>query len=495
MALVLVPQSLAYATLAGIPPATGLVVAGVATIAAAPFVSAPLLQTGPTAITSLLTYGSLATIAAVGTPEYVAMAAVLAVLVGLVRVAIGLFQAGEVAYLVSQPVLVGFTGAAALVIVASQVPVVLGVGGIEGDVMGAAARALSDVDAWNVEALALAAATVLVVLGGRRVHRLVPGVLLAAVGGILFARLGGYTGSVIGPVPTALPRPVTDLPVGALPELVVAALVIALVGFSEAAAIARSFGEQGGELWDPDREFISQGVANVASGAFGGFPAGASFSRSGMNRLAGADTAWSGAITGAAALAVIPFAGVLRDLPDAVLAGIIVGAVVGLIDPRPVLELRRYSRQQFVIALTTFVLTIVFAPQIQWAVLVGVVMTIGAHLRRERHLSVQHWIEQATLHLRPIGVLYFGSARQFERQARDLLRLEPDLRRLVVHFDGVGRTDVTGALALRRLFREVRRRGIDLEVADPAPPSEKIIRRVLSEEQDLAVTIWSEKEQ
>lgn len=487
VALILIPQALAYAVLAGMPPRTGLIVAGMAAVAAAPFVSAPLLQTGPTAITSLLTFGTLSTIAVTGSTNYIALATLLAVMVGLIRIAVGLFEAGEVAYLISQPVLAGFTSSAAIVIAASQLPAVLGVEDAGGGVVPAAARALGDAGGWNIEAIGLAAATIVLMLGGKRIHPLLPGVLLAVVAGVVYVRLAGYDGALVGEFPASLPVLHLDLPLSTIPDLIAPALIIALVGFSEASAIARSFSEGTPLVWNPDREFVSQGIANVASGIFGGFPAGASFSRSAVNRHAGATTAWSGALTGVVVLAALPFAGVLRDLPLAVLGGIIIGAVLSLMDPRPFLELRHFSRQQFVISLTTFVLTLVFAPRIQWAVLVGIVLTVGAHLRRERYLTMPHWRAGEELHLRPVGVLYFGSVRRLEAMIRELMEQHEGVRRLVVHFDAVGRTDVTGALALRGLFHEIRAEGVELEVADLTPTSEKIIRRVLRESDSLSV--------
>lgn len=487
VALVLLPQSLAYATLAGMPPRAGLIVAGVATLAAAPFVSSPLLQTGPTAVTSLLTFGSLSALAAPRTGEYVALAALLALGVGAVRVGVGLLRAGELAYLMSQPVVVGFTAAAAIVIAASQVPTLLGVAPPEGATMQQALVVLSAPAGWDPQAVLLGLVTVVLMLFGRRVHPLFPDVLVAVVGGVVYARLTGYGGEVVGTLPALLPTPALDLPWSAAPRLIVPAVVIGLIGFSEASVIARSFAAETESSWDVDREFISQGAANLASGLFGGFPAGASFSRSAVNRLAGGTTAWSGAITGAVVLAAMPLVGVLDRLPVAVIAGIIVGAVLPLMDPRPVLELRHYSRQQLVIASVTFVTTLLVAPQIQWAVVAGIVLAVGAHLRRERLLAIPHWRDGEVLHLRPVGVLYFGSARRLEEQVRAILDDNADVDRLVVHFDAVGRTDVTGAIALRTVFREARRDGVEVEVTDLTPTSRKIVHRVMREADDLPV--------
>lgn len=485
VALVLLPQSVAYAVLAGLPPRSGLVVAGVSTLVAAPFVSSPLLQTGPTAITSLLTLGTLATVASNTGADVVQVAALLALMVGLVRIGIAWRGAGEVAYLVSEPVLVAFTAAAGLVIMLSQVPTLLG-SNVDGPgVAATAVRAVTAVDTWTPVALVLGLVAAAVVLLATRVHPLVPGVLVAAVGGVLARRLGGLDVEVVGSIPSALPRLVVDLPWGVVPDLAVPALVIGLVGFSEASAIARSFATDTGARWDADREFLSQGAANVAAGLVGGMPVGASFSRSAVNRTAGATSAWSGAVTGALVLAALPFVDLLAQLPQAVLAGIIVAAVLGLVDPRPVLELRHYSRQQFGIALLTYVLTVLFAPQIQWAVLIGVMLVIAAHLRRERKLEMDHELVATVLHLHPVGLLHFGSVQRLEDQVREVLRENPSTEKLVIHLGGVGRTDVTGALVLRRLLQEAAGRGVSVRVADITAPSRKILGRVLDDVPDL----------
>ncbi len=483
VAFVLVPQAVAYAVLAGLPPRSGLVVAGISTVIAAPFVSSPLLQTGPTAITSLLTLGTLTAVAASTGADVVGLAALLALLVGAVRVMVAVRRAGEVAYLVSEPVLVAFTAAAGFVIVLSQLPNLLGTSVEAGGVATRAALALLDVGGWNPAAILMGVSALLLVLGAARIHPLVPGVLLAAAGGIVAQRVLSTSAQVVGVIPSALPRLSLDLPWGAVPALAVPALVIGLVGFSEASAIARSFATDAGERWDSDREFLGQGVANLAAGLVGGMPVGASFSRSAVNRSAGATSAWSGVVTGALVLLALPFMDVMAQLPRAVLAGIIVAAVVGLLDLRPMLELRRYSRQQFGIAVTTYSLTVLFAPQIQWAVLIGVLLVIAAHLRRERKLVIDHRMVEATLHLQPIGLLHFGSVQRFEETVRELLRAHRgQVEHLIVHLDQVGRTDVTGALVLRRLLREAAGVGMSVEVDGLTSTSRKIIGRVLEDD-------------
>jgi sulfate permease, SulP family len=475
-----VPQALAYALLAGMPPATGLIAAAVATIAAAPFVSSVWLQTGPVAITAMLTFGALATLAEPQSAQYVQLAALLALLVGALRLLIGATRAGVLAYLMSRPVLVGFTPAAALVIAVTQLPEVVGVE-VEGRGPLQVIPSLATNLDWDVAAIGFAVMTAAIMLIARRIHVLIPGVLLAAVAGLGLAQLTGYDGHVIGEVPAAIPIPSLALPWGQVATLLVPAAVIALVGFAEPAAIARTYAQETRTTWDADREFVSQGIANVASGLFGSFPVGGSFSRSAVNRSAGATTSWSGLITGVVVLAALPFAGALASLPTAVLAAIIIVAVLGLVRLQPLLDLRSWSGRQFGIALTTFIATIVLAPQIQYGVIIGVVLAVLVHLRRELQVTVPWWLEDRTLHLRPEGVLYFGSAHLLEDQLTDLLGELADVDDAVIHLDRLGRIDVTGALTLRSLIEHFHEADVQITVIDLTPASSRIISRVLGD--------------
>ncbi len=159
----------------------------------------------------------------------------------------------------------------------------------------------------------------------------IAGVLVAVAGAIVYSRLAGYEGDTVGEIRVEPPPFSLDLGWDAFPSLVVPGIVIAVVGFAEPAAIARTFAAAERRPWDPDRELVSQGAANVAAAVSGGFPVGGSFSRSALNRLAGARTRWSGAVTGLAVLAFLPLASSVSPPPPAVLAAIVIGAVVGLV--------------------------------------------------------------------------------------------------------------------------------------------------------------------
>ena len=386
VAMVLVPQSMAYAELAGLPPHLGLFASALPPILAALFASSPYLQTGPVALTSLLTFGVLAAGSAeVGTADYVALAALLAMLVGITRLLLGVLRLGVVTYLMRDPVVTGFTSAAAILILASQVPKALGVSVPDGGVLWQASWSLGHVDNWEIASVGVAATTALLVLAGRRVvHRLFPGALLAVAGGVVVSRITDYGGPVVGEVSTGLPDLSLDLPWGSTGSLLVGGVLIALVGFAEPASIARVFADEDRQRWSADREFVSQGVANIAASVSGSFPVGGSFSRSSLNRLAGAQTRWSGLVTGAAVLTFLPFTDVLAPLPRATLGGVVIAAVVGLVRPVALVSMARRSPTDALVAWTTFVATLTMAPRVERGVLVGILLSLAVGLRTRR---------------------------------------------------------------------------------------------------------------
>lgn len=466
VALVLVPQSMAYAELAGMPPERGLYAATFALIIAAPFASSPYLQTGPVAVTALLTFGALSSQAAPGSAEYVQLGLLLAVIVGAIRVAIGLAGAGVVAYLMSQPMLVGFIPAAAIVITSSQIPAAIGADPPDGTVMERVVHALTHPGAWEVPALAMTLGAILVIVVGRRRNPLFPGVLVVVVAAAALSELLGYAGVVVGEVPVGVPPVSIDLPFGDAGNLLVPGIVIAIVGFAEPASIARRFAAEDRDRWDPDREFVSQGAANIGAGLTGGFPVGGSFSRSSLGRLAGARTRWSGAVTGLAVLAILPIAFLLEPLPKATLSAIVIASVVPLIQVGPFRELWIRSRPAFLIAATTFAATILFEPHVERGVLAGVGISIAVHLWRELRVDLESWVEGTTLHLRPAGVLWFGVAQVLEERVIAELAEHPEVDRLLVHLDAVGRFDITAAMALRSAFADARAGGVEPFLAD-----------------------------
>ena len=482
VAVVLVPQSLAYAQLAGMPAYRGLFAAAIPPLVAAPFASSPYLQPGPTAVSALLTYGALSPLAPLGSTRYIELGLLLALLVGTIRVLVGLLHAGVLAYLMSQSLLTGFVPAAAILIVASQLPVALGTHGAGRNELYGAGWALGHPHGWRTDAFVVAVLVSGVLLIGRRIHPLFPGVLLAVVAAVLYGRFGGYGGPELGPVHARFPPLTTSLPWRSLPQLVVPALVIALLGFAEATSIARTYAALDRKRWDADREFISQGVANLGAGLFGGFPVGASFSRSALNRLAGARTNASAMVTGLTVLALIPLGYLLAPLPRSVLAATVIVAVVPLARFGGILEIGRLSRPQVTITLTAFGLTLLLAPHIERAILAAIGVSVAIHLWRELRLDVNITREGRRLVAAPQGVLWFGNARVLQDRVIDFLATQPDATELSIHLDRLGRIDLSGALALRTLSEDARQAGLRVSIEGAPRHASRVLERVLGAE-------------
>ena len=479
VALVLIPQSMAYADLAGLPAHFGLYAAALPPIAAAFFASSPYLQTGPGALTLLLTLGAISVLAVPRSEEFAALAALLALVVGVARIIVGLVREGRISYLMSRPVLQGFTSAAAILIVVSQLPGVFGAAPPVDGVFPRASWSFLHPRAWEWASIGLSLLTGALVLGGRRIHPLVPGVLVATLIGIGYSVVVGYAGPTVGPIPRGLPPVPHDVPWSSLPLLLIPGGVIALLGFAEAASISRTFAAMDRKPWDPDREFISQGVANVAAALSGAFPVGGSFARSSLNRLAGARSRWAGAVTGLTVLAFLPFAGVLAPLPRAVLAGIVISSVLSFIKLPELARLWSLSKPQALSAWATFALTLILAPRIDLAVLVGIVLALGIHAWREMKVRCDSWNEDTTFHLAPRGVLWFGSAPQMQSSFMRELEEGHDVDHIVLHLGGLGRIDLSGALMLKEFREEMAAGGIEVELTGVPYHARRILRRTL----------------
>jgi SulP family sulfate permease len=325
----------------------------------------------------------------------------------------------------------------------------------------------------------MTAITMLISLGARRLHPLLPGALLAAVAGVVFSLNTGYTGPVLGEVAARLPPLSMAIPWAMGPELLLPGVVIALVGFAESAAIAQVFASRERARWNPDQEFLSQGVANLAAGIFSGFPVGGSFSRSSLNHLSGAVTRWSGAFTGVAVLLLLPFMSLLAPMPKAVLSGVVIAGVVGLIRPRQLIGLWKLSKVQALVAWATFALCILLSPRVEQAVLLGVLISLAAHVWRERRAAFDIEMEGRTLRIDARGVLWFASAPRLQEQILSELADAKDVDEVVIDLSGLGRIDLTGALVLRRILDEVGAVGVRGTLVEVPPHAAKILDNVI----------------
>ncbi|MER1967672.1 SulP family inorganic anion transporter [Castellaniella sp. GW247-6E4] len=379
VALVLIPQSLAYATLAGMPPETGLYAAMLPAVVGILWGSSSLLAVGPVALTSLLTSAVLLPLAAAGGSQWVALAIWLAVYSGLIQLALGVLRLGAIAHVVSDAVITGFINAAAMIIILSQIPPLLGLppmafnAGWPLEALAALREAPLPValtSAFGVGALCLLALQ-------RRYAPRLPGVLLVCVGGIVVSGLGHlaeYGIGTVGTIPQGVPGLQAPPAITASQHvtLLSGALIIALISFTEAMSSCRILSKKFNTPWSENQELIGQGLAKIASGFSGAFPVSGSFSRSALNAYVGATSGWSALFASVCIFACLLWAtGFLFHLPRAILAAIIIAPVTGLINLRAIWRSVRATPADGLVALATFVATLVSTPALHWGVLGG----------------------------------------------------------------------------------------------------------------------------
>ena len=481
--LILIPQALAYATLAGMPPQTGLYAALVPAIIGILFGSAQLLSVGPVALTSMLVFGSLSTMSTPGSSHWVGLAIWLAIYSGLIQLALGVFSLGRIANLVSQPVLLGFVNAAAVLIIASQLPGLFGIS-FQSD-WRVMLQTLQQSHAAQAATLMGVGCVLLLMLFKRYLPRW-PGILIVTVLAVLASLLAGYanTGAeVVGQIPAGLPALVLPpaIPFERHQELWPSALVLALVSFTEAMTSCRVLARKRQELWDEDQELIGQGMAKVASGLFGAFPVSGSFSRSALNLYAGAVSGWSTLFSvGCVAVGLLWLVDWVAALPRAALSAMIIVPVLGLIDWKGLWRLFSISRADGAVALVTFATTLFSAPRLHWGVFAGVslsmaiflyqrtrprIITVSLHadgtLRDSQRFSLPP-LAPGVQAVRIDAALNFLTAAALERFIMSLLRRHPGTRKLLLCSGAINSMDASGIETLEALHAMLAGAGVEL---------------------------------
>lgn len=378
-AVVVLPQGVAFATLAGMPPQYGLYAAMVPCVVAALFGSSRLMVTGPANAISLMTMALIAPLAAVGSPEYVSLVLTLTFLVGLLQLLLGLARVGALVEHVPHSVVVGFTTGAAILIVNSQLGNVLGLELARGTSVYTNVRAaIEGLSGSKWPAIVAALATVVIAIAARPLSRLVPAMLLAVIGGTLVAMSLAWLMPAWPSLPTvqALPGALPplswpDLQVDTIRSLFGATLVMTLLALTEAVAIAKAVARQRGDTLDGNQEFIGQGLANLAGSFFSAYPASGSFNRSGVNVASGARTPLAAICAALFLVLILMFVSPLAQyLPLAVVGGLLLVVAWGLIDWADIRRITRHEPHERVPLYVTLIATVTLS--LEWAILLGI---------------------------------------------------------------------------------------------------------------------------
>ena len=484
-AIVVLPQGVAFATIAGMPPEYGLYAGMVPAIVAALFGSSWHLVSGPTTAASVVLYSSLSALAEPGTAQYVTLALTLTVVVGVTQLVMGLARLGALVNFISHSVVVGFTAGAAVLIATKQVPHFFGLPIERGsdfyEIVWSLFTGFGDI---NPFVLAVGASTLLT---GLAIKRLIPrfpymigAMLLGSVVAVAFDAVfgSGQTGiATVGALPAQLPPlSMPDFSPDTLRELAPAAMAVTLFALTEAVSIARSLGLRAGQHLDGNQEFIGQGLSNIAGSFFSGYVATGSFNRSGLNYEAGAKTPLAAVFAGGLLMAIVVLVAPLAAyLPNAAMAGILFLVAWGLIDFHHIRKILRASNAEAAVMGATFFSALFIG--LEFAIFLGVFLSLFLYLRRTSRPQVRVRAPDPRLPKRRFntdpdlpecpqvkivridGSLFYGAAGYLTEQFAELARDYPDQRHLVIIATGINFIDIAGAELLVQEAASRRERG------------------------------------
>ncbi len=488
VALVLIPQSMAYAQLAGLPAYVGLYASFLPVIFASVLGSSRQLATGPVAIVSLLTAAALEPLAIQNPEGYLAYAAILAFMVGVFQLSLGLLRLGILVDFLSHPVVVGFTNAAAIIIASSQFGKIFGISTRKGDHHYETVWNLfQDIPTTHLATLVMGIFSILLLVLIKKYAPRLPNVLITVVICILLSYFLDYEsrgGSVIGVVPSGLPGlKIPDVQFNQMVNLVVSAAVIGILGFVEAISVAKAIASETRQRLSANQELIGQGVANIVASGFQAYPVSGSFSRSAVNFAADAKTGFSSIVSGVlVGITLLFLTPLLYHLPQATLAAVIMVAVFNLIKVEPIIHAWKVHRHDGFVAVAVFFTTLFFAPHLEKGIMTGVLLSLGLFLYRTmspkfvevgRHedgsLRSAELFDLKTSEtvsvFRYDGDLYFANAGYLEGKVLNSIAQKPNLKVMILDFESVDLIDSTGEETLARIVERLEAAGIELYIA------------------------------
>lgn len=506
--VMLIPQSLAYAMLAGLPPQIGLYASILPLLAYAFFGSSMTLAVGPVAVASLMTASALTPLAAPGSESYLMLAVLMALMSGLILFIAGLLRLGFLAYFLSHPVISGFISGSAILIAVGQLKYLLGISLPSGSIIATVQGLVHQISAINTNTAVIGIAALLFLFFAR--SALAP--LLKAAGlpsklaelltklapmavVIMSTAIVASTGldqsaqvAIVGQVPSGLPS--IGLPQISWQQtqaLWLPALLISLVGFVESVSVAQSLALKRGQRISPDRELLGIGAANIASAFSGGYPVTGGFARSVVNFSAGANTPAAGVISAVLMSIVISaFTGWFYYLPVSVLAATIIVAVLGLLDWHTLREAWRYDKADAVSLLLTFAGVIFLG--VEEGILLGVALSLAVLVWRSSHPHMavvgrvpgtehfrnidRHQVDTLSglIALRIDESLYFANAQIIEEKVEALIQSNTDTRTVLMILSAVNQLDSTALAMLTDMQKDLAARNITLQFAEVKGP-------------------------
>jgi SulP family sulfate permease len=487
-AIVVLPQGVAFATIAGMPPEYGLYAGMIPAVIAALFGSSKHLVSGPTTAASIVLLSALSAFAEPGTMDYVTLALTLTFMVGIFELALGLARMGALVNFISHSVVVGFTAGAAILIAAKQLQYFFGIemarGGHIHDIAIEFVQRLGQI---NPYVTAVSLCTLLLGIAVKRWFPRLPYMIVAMVGGSLLAMaLERWFGAqvtqiaTVGALPASLPPlSAPSLTLENIKNLAPSALAVTLFALTEAVSIGRSLAARGGYRINGNQEFIGQGLSNIAGAFFSGYVATGSFNRSGLNFQAGARTPLAAVFAGLLLMLIVLLVAPLAAyLPKAAMAGILFLVAWGLIDFKEMRHIIKASRRETAVLAITFFGALFL--ELEFAIFAGVLFSLVLYLERvskprivtrapdpnapKRAFSSERWLPECPQLklLRIDGSLFFGSVNHAQEILERLREQSPAQKHLAIVADGINFVDLQGGEALAAEARRRKAAGGDL---------------------------------
>ncbi|MFA7467639.1 MAG: SulP family inorganic anion transporter [Desulfotomaculaceae bacterium] len=482
VAVVALPQSMAYAIIAGVDPVYGLYSAIVLSILGAMFGNSNHLATGPTNAISLLIASNMAVY--VGKPNLIEMLMMLTFLAGAIQFMMGALKLGKLVNYVSHSVIVGFTAGAGVIIALGQFNQLVGITlpqGIHSTVEKVIVT-FEHIDQTNYYALGLGLLTIFISVMAKKINKNLPGALLGLiVCGFLVVILGldRFGIKLTGEIPSAIPPfQILSFNVQAMGALFNGAMVIAVIGLVEAVAISKAIATRSGQKLDSNQEFIGQGVANMGGAFFGAIAGSGSFTRSAINFQNGAVTRLSGVMAGGMVMVILLFmAPYAKFIPSAALAGVIMVVAYSMVDKNAFRKVFKSNKNDAAIMTVTF-LTTILAPELEYAIYAGILISLFLYLKNNGHATVRMLslfdkegskISETNVQPKsslPLGLpiaiiqldgnLYFGNASDLEEK---LNLTRGNAKVYILKFKGVSLIDITAMEVIENFIEKVQHEG------------------------------------
>lgn len=498
VAVVLIPQAMAYAILAGLPPVYGLYAAVVAPLIASMWGSLQQLSTGPIAILSLLVLTTLSPLAEPGTARYIELALLLAFMVGILYLVIGVFRLGAVMSFISHSTVRGFTSAAALIICATQLPSLFGITVHRHEYLFPLIYDIvTELPNIHLPTLIVGLLTFLIISVAKKYRATFPGGLVALIlitVPLVILEWHERGIAVIGPTPAGLPRfQVPSLDFNTMSLLLGPAIVVALVSFAETYSVGKAISAGTKQKVDVNQEFIGQGLANLVGSFFQSFPVSGSFSRTAINFSSGARTWVSSLVaTLGVIIALLFLTPYMVYIPKAALAALVISAVMLLFNPGQVFSLWKRNRHDGIVGFTVFTLALLTKPD--YALLIGIVLSLVLFLWKTMHPRVVRLTKDPELNmfvnadvcqkpscpqileLRPDNCIFFGNAEYTMEQLLSRLdEQKTQVKFLLLNFESIAFIDLSGVEELFGLLDELKKRKIELAFLFVHLPVKKVL--------------------